>query len=142
VKGDRGDLATWQASTFYPLNQVIANPSGDLVKVTTAHTSGGSYDATKFGWVNNNAANLTGTLPEASLPSRLAEASLNATYAAAFADQAITYNGDGTVATVTDNGITTTYTYNGDGTVATDTRDGVTRNYTYTNGNLTGIEAS
>jgi hypothetical protein len=79
VKGDRGDLATWQASTFYPLSQVIANPSGDLVKVTTAHTSGGSYDATKFGWVNNNAANLTGTLPEASLPSRLAEASLNAT---------------------------------------------------------------
>jgi hypothetical protein len=51
-----------------------------LVKVTTAHTSGGSYDATKFGWVNNNAANLTGTLPEASVPSRLAEASLNATY--------------------------------------------------------------
>jgi hypothetical protein len=87
VKGDRGDLATWQASTFYPLNQVIANPSGDLVKVTTAHTSGGSYDATKFGWVNNNAANLTGTLPEASLPARLAEASLNATYVAAV-DQA------------------------------------------------------
>ena len=51
AKGDRGDLATWEEATFYPLNQVIANPSGDLVKVTTAHTSGVSYDATKFGYV-------------------------------------------------------------------------------------------
>ncbi len=54
--GARGDLATWQGTTFYPLNQVIANPSGDLVKVTTAHTSGATYDATKFGLVNNTAA--------------------------------------------------------------------------------------
>lgn len=69
---------------------------------------------------------------------------LNATYATAFADsQAITYNSDGSVATVTENGVTTTYTYNSDGTVATDTRtvNGVTttRNYGYTNGNLTSI---
>jgi YD repeat-containing protein len=72
---------------------------------------------------------------------------LNATYASAFpASQAITYNADGSVATVTDNRITTTYTYNSDGTVATDSRavGGVTttRTYTYTNGNLTGIEAA
>lgn len=90
VKGDRGDLATWQANTFYPLNQVIANPSGDLVKVTTAHTSGTTYDATKFGWVNNNAANLTGLLPEASVPTRLTDTSLNATYASRW-KTAITY---------------------------------------------------
>ncbi len=32
---------------------------------------------------------------------------------------AATYNGDGTVATYTVDGVTTTYTYNGDGTVAT-----------------------
>jgi lysophospholipase L1-like esterase len=89
AQGPRGDLATWLTATFYPLNQVIANPSGDLVKVTTAHTSGATYDATKFGWVNNNAANLTGILPAASLPSipeanlpaNLAAAQLNATYA-------------------------------------------------------------
>lgn len=52
IKGDRGDFATWQPATFYPLNTVIANPSGDLVKVTTAHTSGASYDPTKFQWIN------------------------------------------------------------------------------------------
>lgn len=56
---------------------------------------------------------------------------------------AITYNGDGTVATVTENGVTTTYTYNGNGTVATDVRAGVTRTYTYDgSGNLTGITVS
>lgn len=44
---------------------------------------------------------------------------------------ALTYNGDGTVATSTENGITTTFTYNGDLTVATTTRLGVTRTYSY-----------
>ena len=64
----------------------------------------------------------------------------NATYAPAFGTTGITYNGDGSVATVTENGVTTTYTYNGDGTVHTDTRLGVTRTYTYDgSGNLTGI---
>lgn len=66
AKGDRGDLASWQATTFYPLNQVISNPVGDLVKVTTAHTSTGSYDATKFDYV---------------VPPTLTPAALNATYA-------------------------------------------------------------
>jgi len=77
-------------------------------------------------------------------PKPLTVAAGNATYASAFADsQAITYNSDGSVATVTENGVTTTYTYNSDGTVATDTRtvNGVTttRNYGYTSGNLTSI---
>lgn len=57
------------------------------------------------------------------------------------ASQSVTYNPDGSVATVTTDGLTTTYTYNTDGTVATDTRNGVTRVYTYTDGNLTAIEA-
>ncbi|AYR01532.1 hypothetical protein PP639_gp032 [Arthrobacter phage Seahorse] len=78
------------------------------------------------------------------LPARLQDTALNATYAGAFPDsQGITYNADGSVATVTENGITTSYTYNADGTVASDSRTvgGVTtvRNYTYTNGNLTSI---
>jgi hypothetical protein len=64
-KGDRGDLAAWQASTFYPLNQVISDPLGNLVRVTTAHTSGASYDATKF---------------EYAVPPTLTPAVLNATY--------------------------------------------------------------
>lgn len=52
---------------------------------------------------------------------------------------AITYNADGTVASVTEAGITTTYTYNADGTVATSTRLGVTRTYGYTGSNLTSV---
>lgn len=52
----------------------------------------------------------------------------------------ITYNPDGSVATVTENGVLTSYTYNGDGTVHTDTTQGVTRTYSYdTNGNLTAV---
>ncbi|UJQ86074.1 minor tail protein [Gordonia phage Zany] len=74
------------------------------------------------------------------VPSRLSKAALDGTYAPAAPTTAITYNPDGSVATVTENGITTTYTYNTDGTVATDTRLGVTRTYTYDgSGNLTGI---
>ncbi|RYF58703.1 MAG: hypothetical protein EOO27_11720 [Comamonadaceae bacterium] len=73
-------------------------------------------------------------------PPALTKSTADATYAPAFPDTTITYDGDN-VATVTDNGVTTTYTYNPDGTVATDTRAGVTRAYTYTDGNLTGIEA-
>lgn len=52
---------------------------------------------------------------------------------------AIVYNADGTVQSVTENGIATTYTYNADGTVATSTRLGVTRTYGYTSGNLTSV---
>jgi YD repeat-containing protein len=57
----------------------------------------------------------------------------------------ITYNTDGTVATVTEtvSGAVTTYTYNADGTPATEARvlNGVTttRTFTYTSGNLTAV---
>lgn len=51
----------------------------------------------------------------------------------------ITYNADGTVASVSEDGVVTTFTYNADGTIDTQTRLGVTRNYTYTDGNLTGV---
>ena len=61
------------------------------------------------------------------------------TYAVANPVVVLTYNGDGTVATSTEDGITTTFTYNGDGTVATTTRLGVTRTFTYTAGNLTSV---
>ncbi|QDF16742.1 hypothetical protein SEA_HANNAHD_29 [Gordonia phage HannahD] len=64
----------------------------------------------------------------------------DATYAPAFPDTGIAYDGSGNVQTVTENGVATTYTYNPDGTVATDTRAGVTRTYGYDgNGNLTSI---
>lgn len=48
AKGDPGDIQTWQPTTFYPLNQIIVNPSAQLVTVTTAHTSTSTYDPTKF----------------------------------------------------------------------------------------------
>lgn len=51
----------------------------------------------------------------------------------------ITYNDDGTVASVVENSITTTYTYNSDGSVATSTRLGTTRTYSYDGDNLTGV---
>ena len=43
----------------------------------------------------------------------------------------ITYNSDGTVATSTEGGITTTYTWNADGTCATETRLGLVKTWTY-----------
>ena len=81
---------------------------------------------------------------EVTTPGTPTATALSATYDLAFADaETVTYNPDGTVATVTKAGVTTSYTYNGDGTVATDTRTvgGVTttRNYGYTSGNLTSI---
>lgn len=69
----------------------------------------------------------------------LTEAAAETLYVPADPVLVITYNGDGTVASVTTDGIATTYTYNGDGTVATQTRLGVTRTYTYTADNLTGV---
>lgn len=58
----------------------------------------------------------------------------------------ITYNGDGTVATVTEDGVVKTMTYNNDGTIATIawpvgslTR---TETYSYTDGVLTGMTAA
>lgn len=58
----------------------------------------------------------------------------------------ITYNGDGTVATVTEDGVVKTMTYNSDGTIATIawpvgslTR---TETYTYTGDVLTGMTAA
>lgn len=59
-----------------------------------------------------------------------------------FGDLGMTYDADGNVETVTEDGIVTTYTYNPDGSVDTDERGGITRQYTYDgDGNLTGIEA-
>ena len=77
--GPRGDLASWQASTFYPLNQAIINPVGDIVKVVTAHTSGVSYDATKFDYANNTVvdAQTAAKINDAASATRTA---LNATY--------------------------------------------------------------
>jgi YD repeat-containing protein len=56
---------------------------------------------------------------------------------------AMSYDGDGNITEVVEDGVTTAYTWNVDGTVATDTRNGVTRRYTWdVDGNLTGIVAT
>jgi len=41
-------LNSWQPNTVYTLNRYVLDPNGITMKVTTAHTSGASYDATKF----------------------------------------------------------------------------------------------
>jgi YD repeat-containing protein len=64
---------------------------------------------------------------------------LNATFVPGNPTLVVTYNGDGSVATTTENGVLTSFTYNTDGTVATQTRAGVTKTFTYdANGNVTG----
>lgn len=51
----------------------------------------------------------------------------------------LTYNTDGTIATSTEGGITTTYTWNANGTIHTEARDGLTKTYTYDgSGRMTG----
>jgi YD repeat-containing protein len=79
------------------------------------------------------------TLQESDLPGRLSPESLSATYGLANPTLAVTYNGDGSVATTTENGVLTTFTYNTDGTVNTQTRAGITKTFTYdASGNVTG----
>lgn len=72
-------------------------------------------------------------LPNPSDPSTLAtDPAFTGAYAGLNpAVSSYTYNTDGTVATETVAGVTTTYTYNTDGTVATSARAGVTRTYAY-----------
>jgi len=127
-----------------PLTKVFQLPSGQTI-VDLDLLPGGApamaYSAPVA--TVTSVAGLTGAITGSQIISAPeVQTELSATFVPAFADTGITYNGDGTVATVTESGITTSYTYNGDGTVATDTRLGVTRTYTYTDGNLTGIEAA
>jgi hypothetical protein len=41
-------LNAWQPGTVYVVNRFVLNPDGLAVKTLTAHTSGGTYDASKF----------------------------------------------------------------------------------------------
>lgn len=63
----------------------------------------------------------------------------DARYAIANPTLSVTYNVDKTVASTTENGVTTTFTYNTDQTVATETRGGVIRTFAYnTDGTVSG----
>lgn len=48
LNGQNGETARWETGFAYEVGYPVINPSGDLVRVITAHTSGGAYDATKF----------------------------------------------------------------------------------------------
>lgn len=64
---------------------------------------------------------------------------LSATFVPGNPTLVVTYNGDGSVATTTEDGVLTTFTYNPDGTVNTQTRAGVTKTFSYdASGNVTG----
>jgi hypothetical protein len=82
LNGANGATAKWATGLPLAVGDPIINPDGDLVTVTTTHTAGGSYDATKFGYANADATKLSGTLPEATLPTRLGTAQINTTIAA------------------------------------------------------------
>lgn len=71
-------------------------------------------------------------------PASAAGIALSATFAIANPALTVTYNGDGSVASTTENGVVTTFTYNGDGTVATQTRAGVTKTFSYGAYGVTG----
>lgn len=48
LNGQNGEVARWETGLAYTVGFPVINPSGDLVKVTTAHTSGGTYDPLMF----------------------------------------------------------------------------------------------
>ena len=134
----------------------FARPSGAAVRVDGAGTDGNVPNVSAWGSTSEWAASghilgvgemgldtTTGDLKAgngSSLFSALSAVN-SGTYGPILTDPStITYNGDGTVATQTVQGVATFYTYNGDGTVATETRAGVTRTYTYDgSGNLTAV---
>jgi len=81
----------------------------------------------------------TGRVRDKHLPTRLGTGELNATFVPGNPTLVVTYNGDGSVASTTENSVLTTFAYNADGTVNTQTRAGVTKTFTYDgNGNVTG----
>lgn len=51
----------WQANTAYTVNQPVINPTGDLMRCTTAHTSTTTYDSTKFTLTATDPASATST---------------------------------------------------------------------------------
>lgn len=107
LNGLENDVAAsvkpWAPNTYYAAAQPVVEPGGTLVICNTAHLSGATYNSAS--WNSNT-------------PGRVEPASY-------------TYNADGTIATETVGGLTTTYTYNLDGTINTVTRNGVTLTYTY-----------
>ncbi|WP_461164942.1 right-handed parallel beta-helix repeat-containing protein [Arthrobacter sp. R4-81] len=48
LNGANGATVKWATGLPMAVGDPVINPSGDLVKVTTAHTSGGSYDPAMF----------------------------------------------------------------------------------------------
>ena len=51
--------SVWQSSTTYAVNQSVINPTGDLMRCTTAHTSTAAYDSAKFTLVATDANGAT-----------------------------------------------------------------------------------
>ncbi|AYJ48105.1 hypothetical protein [Rhodococcus sp. P1Y] len=45
---DQRFIGKWAANTTYAVGQSVVSPAGDVVKASSAHTSTGSYDSTKW----------------------------------------------------------------------------------------------
>jgi YD repeat-containing protein len=114
-----------RGSQSFPLQagqSVTVYPEGTAVTAVTASGTGQVTTSTT-----------AKPLPNAADPATLAaNSAFTGTYAGLLpASSSYTYNADGSIATETVAGITTTYTYNTDGSIATMVRSGVTRTFSY-----------
>ena len=122
--------AAWAPSTAVTTGAIRQAPDGSFIKSTATRTTRGSFDATEEGF-------WTSTLAD---PTSVDGKALSASFAQRVEPASYTYNGDGTVATETVGGLTTTYTYNADGSVHTATRNGATLTYSYNaDGTVSGV---
>lgn len=109
-------LGPWDGTVRYDPGAVVLDNGGGYYICVGASTGEDPSDATSGNWQPYDPPGGT---------------SLPTTYVAANPLLTVTYNGDGTVASTTENGIVTTFTWNTDGTVATQTRAGITRTFSY-----------
>lgn len=139
-----GDAASVSTAAADATSKVAAEATARNTAIATQHTTDvGLFDASGAAAAAQSAAAADATSKVA------AEATARAAGDALLVPlssmkETITYNGDGTVNTVTEtvSGAVTTYTYNSDGTIATESRvlGGTTlRTFTYSGGNLVGV---
>jgi YD repeat-containing protein len=137
----RGTAAEWAAD-----NPILADGEPGVERDTGKQKFGNGVTAwDSLPYASQGPTGPAGVADDASVQDLIADpgsatrGELNATFVPGNPTLVVTYNGDGSVASTTENGVLTTFTYNTDGTVATQTRAGVTKTFTYdANGNVTG----
>lgn len=122
--------AAWAPTTAVGTGDIRQAPDGSYIRSNSSRTTRASFDATEEGFWTSLLAD----------PTTVDGKALTASFVQRVEPASYTYNGDGTVATETVGGLTTTYTYNADGSVHTATRNGVTLTYSYNaDGTVSGV---